>query len=295
MSDEAVDFDAMIAELEVEDDSVPQFVKDVDAGQKDTEGRAAHAFADQKRKNKQFARLVRDQQRKLNEMESNQRTSNPPPNAKGAQGNAGLILQTLKTQAITNLGLTSEEEAPEMVALEMQRLYNEGAAQAVRIQTAQAQAPAVIKQVLASIPQLGDDDRAEVEKRVSKLTPLQQVDEESIKWVVNSYVGEKVMRGEELGSTAEETDDARTGAVGGDDGVTPPVESETPATDRTAVGSLKNTGSKVGGVKPGIGHPGKKAGPQPATPEELKKMRSLGMTDLAAYRAALGKKDKYKS
>lgn len=117
-----LDTEALLASLEADGDEVPGEVAAVDAGDASAQGKASHAFAEQKRKAKVIAALARKQQAEIEELKKNQKSADPIPTPQptaGGQASAKSILAALTSQAMQNLGLftiTSIEEQ-ELVSL----------------------------------------------------------------------------------------------------------------------------------------------------------------------------------
>ena len=257
-------------------DEIPASVSGVDAGDDKHKGAASHAFAE---KNKQLktALLLIDKQSGVIKDLQNPDTSTPglkpeqPPAGAGTpEAQAAIVQRVLTQQALTNLGLTDVNQSPQMVQLEVNRLYSNQAAELERRRDAQGTAPAFVDSALATFGQLTDEDRVELKQRLGKMDVLDQTNEQMVHKQVALYVGEQALAGRVL-----------TGEGGGEN-----------AGEATGpVGDLKNTGSM--GVKPGESTTKGKKTPVPATTDELAQMKALRMTDLKAFRAAKLKQSNY--
>ena len=264
--------DQILNELEKEADNpdVPSEVAALDQGNKDAQGKASHAFAEQKRKQKQLVQVVRAQQDELLRLKTQTATPPPPPATPDQMVSvAKTVLANLRARACSSLGLSNPDQAPELVQMEMQRLYSEEIAATNRRAEAQRNAPAVVREVLSGFPDnVTEADRVEITKRVSRSDVTQQVDPQYIQAVAAQYLGEKLLRGDVIPQPT-----ANTGAA--------PMSS----------GAVRVVGSR--GVRP----PDRQATVPvtPPTAEEAQKMRKLGFTDVRVLRAAEAKKSQYKS
>ena len=287
------DYETLLATLEA-DDQVPDSIRAVDAGNKDQQGAASHAFAEKTRKNKEAAALIRKQQdeltamRKVDEDRKKQDDATREQQARGGNAapvNRTAILQALTVQAMQNLGMFQivSPEDQRLLDLEVQRLYSDQVSTYQRQIAAAQTAPAIINSKLeAFVGKLGEAGVAEVKRRLGQYPILQQTDDGLIRGIATQYLGELALSG---GST---TTDGGEGETATGDAV--PVDRNAQSTRTAAASSVRN-GNPGFTVQPGDRQ--KKPGPKPATAEEAVEMRKLKMTDLVAYRAAKVSKANY--
>ena len=279
-----LDTETLLAELEADGD-VPGEVKAVDAGDASAQGKASHAFAEQKRKAKAIAALARQQQQEIEELKKNQKSAEPPPPPAPTAGavSAKSILAALTNQAMQNLGLFSitNPEEQELVAIERNRLY--GAAMNRRDEESRVSgsAPRVIGEKLDKFNQLDDVGKAEIAKRLGSYNVLQRTDDDVIRSEVIKYLGELTLAGQ----SGE--------AHSGDDGDSASAHSPQERSSAQAAASAVKSGRAHLSVKPGgKGNPPPQV--KPATPEEMAEMHKLKMMDVASFRAAKQRSSLYK-
>jgi hypothetical protein len=263
------------------DDNIPSEISDLDNGEAKSEGPAAHKFAEQQKQLKAALKVIDGQREKLasgtrndQEREDTRAASPTPPQGERSQQDEA-IYNALSVQACQNLGISSRRDAPRTFDLELARLWSNQASNIERSREAKESAPAYIDNELTKYGQLEEQDRGAVKQRLQKLDVLQQVDPNVVRREVASYLGEKALSADFSAGGSEQ------GASG-----------EAVSGDARPVGGMKNRGSS--GVRPGSGAPRGGNEPKPATPEERKDMKKLGIQDLEAYRAAKSKKDNYK-
>jgi len=283
-----LDTEALLASLEEEGDEVPAEVVAADAGTASAQGRASHAFAEQKRKAKVIAALARKQQLEIEELKKNQKSNEPVPPPAPTAGGAVLaksVLVALTNQAMQNLGLftiTSDEER-ELVGIERNRLY--GAAMNRRDEEfrVSSSAPRVIEEKLAKFDRLDDEGRAEVAKRLGSYNVLQRTDDDVIRSEVIKYLGELTLTGRTSEAHGENGDGSAAG------------RSPQERSSAQAAASSVKLGRGNPGVKPGANGHAPAATPKPPTPEEVEEMHKLKMTDVVALRAAKQRSAMYKN
>lgn len=284
---ETTDTEKLLAELESDEDTVPEEVRAVDAGDTGAQGKASHAFAEQKRKAREIAALARKQQQEIEELKKNQKPADtsPPPAPLPTAGSptAKSILAALTNQAMQTLGLltiTTPEEQ-ELVMIERNRLYSVAMNQREQSSRAEGSAPRVIEEKLAKFAQLDDVGRAEIKKRLGSYNVLQRTDDDVIRLEVTKYLGELTLAGQS-GEAPE--------GVGGDSA--PHVSPQERSSARAAASAASN-GRPGPGVKPGAGS-APRSQPKPPTDVEAEEMRKLRVTDVVAYRAAKQRSSLYK-
>ena len=288
------DLDTLLASLEA--DATPDAVKALDAGNKDQQGPASHAFAEQKRKAKEAAALIRKQQSELAAFQKAEEDAKKQTDAAKAQqaqqqgGNAApnmdAILQSLVVQAMQNLGIyqVATPVHQRLLDLEVQRLYSEQVTQARQQYAAQQTAPGIVQAKLEAFSdKLGEAGTAEIKKRLGRYPILQQTDDGVIRGVIAQYLGELELSGDSATTTGGEGDAAMGDAA--------PVTDARAASVRASVASTARNGSRGLTVHSGDGQ--MKPGHKPATSEESAEMTKLKMTDLSAYRSAKAGKSKY--
>lgn len=243
------------------------------------EKRIRHAFAEQKRGRKQALEIARKAKEEAEVLRKKlEQSSTPkPPNAGGDQ--AVSVLQQLTIQAMQNLGIGQVTEGnEELVRMERQRLYNIQVASIEQRRNAEVEAPGIVEGVLSGIPQLDDAAKAVIKKRMGEYDVVQRTNRKVIETEVQKYLGERLLAGDTFTSSPASGDD------------TPTRSRESSTASAAAVSSVRNGRS---GVHPGKGA-GRDEGPKPATPEEIKGMKAIGATDLAAFRAARSSVDNYR-
>lgn len=264
-------------------DDVPEAVQGVDSKDPDATGPAGRAYKKQKDKLRQAIQII-DKQREA--LEAVTKPTIPAASAVSdatTQAQDEAIYQSMRTQALARLNITHESAAPKMFNYEMNRLWSEGANNLQRRKEAEGNATTVIRNTLSEIPQLTDEGRLEVAKRMKQLDPLRQVDPNVIQQEAARYIGEEAMSGR-----------LPSGDVQPDGGELPSEESQTHVGDARPLGTVKVTGS---GVRLGARTTTRRGPtPKPATPEEAAQMKSLGFHgSVEAYRAAVAKKEKYRN
>ena len=263
------------------DESIPDDVSGLDSGNEASKGPAAHKFAEQQKRLKQAVSVIEQQRQKMADLTS---SSQKGSGEEGTNTNRGsksnqeeAIYRALSMQACQNLGINSREEAPRVFDLELGRLWNDNAQRIENQRKAKETAPEFVENALSQYDQLGDQDRSTVKQRLQRLDVLQQVDPNVVRREVASYLGEKALSGQPIGGGNDSggSHNDGEGTVNG-----PPV------------GDTKHRGSS--GVRPGSRAPRKQEEQRPATPEEAKEMKKLGIQDLGAYRAAKQKTENYR-
>jgi hypothetical protein len=259
-------------------EEIPSSVQALGDGDESQRNHASRAFAEKNQQLKTALSVIEKQSARINDLQERGNESTPAAGTHGqpsagageAEAQAAMVMSVLERQALNNLGLSSKEQAPDMVQLEVNRLYQMQAADLERRQTATTEAPAFVEQVLGTFGQLTDEDKAELKQRLGKMDVLAQTNEQVVREQVALYIGQQALAGRSL-----------SGGGGG----------EGAGEARGPVGDLKNAGSM--GVKPGEQAPKGQQTEQPATPEELTEMKALRMTDLKAFRAAKLKQKNY--
>lgn len=267
------DVDAVLKELSGLDETIPPEVAEVDAGKDEAKGKAAHAFAELKRKAKIAVAAAESLKKEKADLEGKLKEhQTPPPPPTSAASKA--VLDGLLAEARANLGLhnpvTQEDHA--LVAMEAQRIYSAKVFMLDSENRLRGTADSKIDEALARYPKLDDAGKAEVKKRLGVYPLSQRVDEGVIRNEVLRLLGEKYLEGE--GGAEDEGDDGSSTAAA-----------------RVAAARVSSRGRPEAGVRLG----GRRSdGPAPATPEELSEMHKLGLNDLSAYREAKKHKDFYK-
>lgn len=267
-----------LEEMGLEGETVPEEITSLTSDSTEEEKKKAdHAFK-QFREKLRVAKGVIQQQseelRRANERQVEQ-TSRPAPQPSNADLNqqSAYYLATLQTRAMEKIG-TPDVNSP-LVQLEIQRLYAHDMEIAEKKLTADKDAEAVLEQTFSEFPQLGDDDKREIVERLSTQDVLARTDSDFVKSAVHTYMGanfEKFSKAPSEPKAKSSKSAASSGAA--------------------AVSNVKARGS---GVEPGTDTSSGGAEGKPATPEELKEMRAIGIPpdDLHLYRKAKIKKDKY--
>jgi len=243
------------------------------------EKKVRHAFAQKKRSAKEAFALAEKYKAEVEALKAEKsNVITPPPAASASQDQAIQVLQRLTVQAMDNLGATQiTEQNSELIRMERDRLYTKHMNQVEQRVQAEATAGEIIDLELSKIEQLEDVDVPEVKKRINGLDVLQRVDKRSIRQVVSQYLGEKVMSGQ---STS-----------GGNGNHTSTSSRESIAATASATSAVRNGRAGVG-VRPGKGQGSEEK--TPATPDEIVKMRSMGLHDVEAFRRAQKRATLYK-
>jgi len=281
-------------------DETPDAIKSLDEGDANAQGKASHAYAEMKRKAREAADLARravEYAKKVKEESTQSPTAGAPKNV-NAGGGTNQMIVALKAQAVKNLGMQSEADSPELVALEVQRLYNGYQAQLEQIERMKVLGPQVVAKVVDGIDLLTDEDKTAVKERCARLDPTQQCNEQAIRFMVSNYLGEKVLAGSGGqsgagdGSGGEGTEGAAGNASAEDTGA---QAGDGAGQQAQAGGSRAATVAGVKNGSPSV-RPGKQnasTGPKPLTTAEREEMRKLGLNDPVAYRAAKEHKSRY--
>jgi hypothetical protein len=245
-------------------DSVPNEVKELDEGSGD-QGKASHAFKVQKDRLKQATQLIRQLK------EEKAKAETPPKSDEGSvkptpQFNAGTgaaYTSDLRYRAAMNLvnsGI-NPEQSPDLLGLEINRLYNADVSAMEQQAQAKNDAGKVLETVLTEFPELDDADKAEIKSRVTTLAVTNQADPNSVKQVVYGYRGEnleKFARKASDGNGSGTSSEDRSGSGGS--GTAAAVRSD--ARRGVALGDAGTTSE--GDTKP-------------PTAEELREMRKAGI------------------
>lgn len=229
-----------------------------------------HAFALQKKMRKQ----AEEENAKLKaELEQARKPVTPPPASNtGGQRSAKTVINALKAQAMSNLGVDEvTEDTAELVNLECQRLYSLHVSMLERRREAEAAVPHVIEKTLKAVEVIDDSDREIIKKRVMEKygnDPVRAADESVVMGEVKMYLGELKLNGDSHRVTQ------------GDDAA------------HASAGAAKRGRTGVTVTTPSTGSP---EDTKPATEAEIAGMKKLGMSDLKMYREAVKRKSKYMS
>jgi hypothetical protein len=262
------------------DENIPEEVHASDKGDKDAQGRAAHAFAEMKRKQKTLALELQKYKAKETEdlkIKSEQAAASAAPRAGG--NTVSTLMGQLNMQAMQNLGLdvaaASTPEAQEFIRMERMRLYNEQVSSLQRANAIRERAPQIVDEALAQYPMLGADGAEAVKRRLQKYDVLQQTDPEVVRQTVTSYFGELALAGAEAGGS----DGTNAGAAQGQ-------------MRRDKAGMIAASTVKNG--RPGVKPAGRsEEAVKPPTAQEAVEMRKLGTQDVRLYREAQARKHMY--
>lgn len=266
---------AIIQDENGSSDEIPPEVLDLDKGNKDAQGKASHAYRKLKEKLRASNQLLalREKKDKDRAPAAPSAPPAPPPGADAAR----LVIRRIKDLALQNLGLSDESQAPELVQMEMQRIYGAQAYLVDQRRQAASKAAEVVDSTLKSLTRLTDADRVEIKRRLGGLDVLQQTNADVIRGVASQYLGEKLLSGGDVQNPDPEGDQE------------PPEDRGSAAAGTSGV---RTQGRQV--VRPGEGQKTSNR-INPPTRDEMEQMRKLGFTDLRAYREAVQIKDKYRS
>ncbi|MEM4720651.1 MAG: hypothetical protein QXT73_01140 [Candidatus Methanomethylicaceae archaeon] len=267
-----------------ESDAIPEEVKQVDSGDSAAQGKAAHAFAELKRKAKRLAEELKKERqlRESLEKKPTAQVGSVPVSMVGPQdvssaADAVLTALTLEAQRSLGIPVIRTDAERELVRMERDRLWHERIALIRKTEEAKRMAPSVIESELSRYSLLDEKDKAEIKKRLSSLSPVEQTDGSVIRRVVVEYVGERALEG---GPPSEAS------ATRGD------VKGSGRSVKAAASMSLSGSSSASEGVR--LGGVDTSTQPQPPTEEELQEMRKYGFSDIEAFRAAKKRINRYK-
>ncbi len=252
--------DSLPADIDVDgEDAIPAEVKALDDGTADeaTKKKAQHAFAEQRRK-------LREAKALLARGNQGQPAAPSPGSAAGLdeRSMSGKYLQKLQMEAMQNLGVVDPENP--VLALEIARLYNRDRDRLDALRTADARAAEVFGQTMEQFPQLTPQDQAEMQRRLQALSPLDRANPDVVRREVHIYLGENFER-------------ISTG--------TPP------AAPATRAGPAARTPVRRGVTPPAPPEGG--GDEKPATVEELREMKQIGLNDVRVLRDAKRRKGVY--
>ena len=213
------------------------------------------------------AEATRNQQAQQQQQQAQQQQQSLPQDNRMQ---ANLVLLQLQNEAMTNVGIPDAKHP--LVQMEVNRLYVEKVQQNRSRQETMQRAPEVIESVLTQFPVLTDEDRAAVKQRIGQLDRALQGNEQAVKTVVHVYMGENIDKF--AGRGAGGSQQAGAGAA--------------------AASGARTRGSGVPPANP----PGGRQNEKPATPDETKGMRALGLDplktgDVTKYRVAVERKSHY--
>lgn len=257
------------------DGDLPESVKSMTEDSED-EGkkRVAEAFGHMRRVLRDAKGLIKEQGEELEKSKSSH--ASPPSSGDGGDQRLQMYLTNLTQRAMHNVGIGDANNP--LVTLEVQRLYNEDSVKAQRTVDAKKQAGVTLQQVMDEFQQLDEDDRRTIQERISGLDVLSQADPQVVKAEVHRYMGENFDKFAKAGNSKGKS---KKGGV----------------PDGAAVSSaVRSRGS--GGVE--VGGDGESLPEKPPTPEELKRMRALGIREpspeqIRLYRRAEAKKSRQPS
>lgn len=251
---------------------------DTDEGKK-----AAHAFAEQRRLLRAAREVIKTKVNAPAPAQPKPVTDLPPPNTGGGMDStqkAQVVLMQLQMEAMTNVGIADVNHP--IVQMEVQRLYTERVASIRRKNEAEQQAPEIIEEVLGGFDVLLPEDKEAVKQRLASLSPEARVNKSIIRAVAQQYIGENF---------------TKFSGKGGDEGQDGATHRSTPPAGQSPAGAAAASGVKARGsaVPRGGGTP---PAVKPPTPEEAKRMRSIGLdpleaADVAKFREALQRAGAY--
>ena len=265
----------MLESLDLEGE-LPEELRESSEGSDGEKVEAAKAFKNMRNALKDAKALIQEQSK---ELES--KTVTPPANSPSSGGGSSsqqqlqVYLTTLTQRAIQNVGIADPQNP--LVQLEIQRLYNDDSAKAQKMVKAKSEAGTVVQGVLDEFQQLDEDDQKVIKERIAGRDVLDQANPETVKSEVHRYIGENWNKfaGKSAGGNGD----------GDKDGKIPD--------GAAAASDVKSKGSGRG-VELGKGSKGK-SDVKPATPEELKRMKAIGIKEptpeqISMFRRAEAKK-----
>jgi hypothetical protein len=267
---------------EANKDDIPVDIKNVDATGEDGEGKAAHAWKENK---KQTRLLVQEYKRQKAELDAlkNKPAENvaPVPQSNAGPGSLQTFMGQLTMQAMQNLGIDVSQanapEAKELIRMERDRLYTEQVNTMKQVNATKERAPQMVDEALAQYSMLGDVGTEAVKRRLQKYDVLRQVDPNVIRQEVTSYFGELTLAGTSVDSSDDNS--ARNDQNN----------------NRRDVAASVVAASGVKNGRPGVRPAERREEPavKPPTAEEAKQMRAMNMTDVRLFREAKAHQHKY--
>lgn len=266
-------------EMGLDGEDIPEEIKTLDSDSSEEERKKAdHAYRQLREKLRVAKGVIGQQVTELKEKGEKPEAPVPTPvPAPDPQQQSAFYLATLQTRAMQKLRIPDADNP--LVQMEIQRLYGEDMATAEKQVTAEKDATVVLEQAYSEFPQLGDDDKEAIGEQLSTHDALARTDEALIKNIIHAYMGGNLTK---FSKPSKPKPNSRS------------TETKT-SSGAAAISDVKARGT---GVEPGDGAPGNGAAePKPATSEELKEMKKLGVPpeQIEIYRRAKLKKGKYSS
>ena len=257
-----------LSEMDLDSDQTPEEIAAQDSGNQNDElkGKAAKAWHDLRGKLKVARGVIEELSKPKEQTSTGQAAAQTPSNATDRSAQAQAYLDALTMRAMQSTGIFDSNNR--IVQMEVARLYQFDITQMERTRQAQADGDKTFDSVAAGFKGLDDSDKAAIKARMSGLSPLDRTNENVIKTVVHTYMGEnldKFSKPSKGGSSSEVAAASQVKARGG-----------------------------VGAGDFSVGS-GKRPEQNPPTPEELKAMRVLRIPPerVDLYRKALAKKEAY--
>lgn len=247
-SDDAARQAELAEELKfLEGDELPEFVKDADKEDADEKTKkTARAFVAMRDTVRTAKGLIEEYRKELESTKGKKSEPNPAATGDGSVQVAG-YLDNLKTRAMSNLGIRDINNP--LVIFEMERLYSDDWSASIRSQEAEKTAGATIEQTLAAFPVLDNVDKVAIRAALALRPAVEQASPSIIKSEVHRHMGENF---EKFRNKAPSS----SGGAGA-----------------AAASQAKSQGS---GVSLNL-TPGSSEQEKPASVEELKKMKALGI------------------
>jgi hypothetical protein len=201
-------------------------------------------------------------------------SAKPSSQGQDASQQEQIYMEDLRTRAMRRLGVYDPNS--ELVKLEVHRLYEKDNDIAERTVIAEREASGIMDEVIGSFGQFDEADIATVRERMADRNAIDQANPDVIKAVAHTYIGENFEKfsGKSTGTPAKGKTSGGAGA------------------GAVAASSVKSRGTK--GVA--LGDSNSEESVKPATLEEMKRMRLIGISDpspaqITMYRRAEAKKE----
>lgn len=279
LADKASQILKEIDELGLDAGGIPEEIENLgpDSSEEDRK-KANHAFAQIRERLKTTKELIQEQGKKIEELEQEKTQTSPSASQSSAQTpeqQTQFYLATLQTRAMQKLGIADVNHP--LVQYEINRLYNLDMAQAEERVTAEEDAVGILNTAFSEFPMLSDEDKEAIKKNLSAYDSVARKDVKLVKGAIHAFIGENLDRFK--GATNSQQKSKSSPQPGSDAGA-------------AAASSVKAKGS---GVQPGGVLPDGGSDHKPATVEERKEMKKLGLTPdkIELYRKAKQKKGKY--
>ena len=259
-----------LAEMDLDSDTIPDFIEAQDQGNQDEESKrkAARAWHSTRETLKVAKRVIEELSKEKERTPPESAATQTPQTSGDRNAQAQAYLDQLNVRAMQAVGISDSNN--KLVQMEVSRLYQADVLKMEQTARAQADGDKVFNEVVSGFKSLDDSDKVAIRAKMSGMSPLDRANPETIKVVTHTYMGENI----EKFRTAQ--------GSGGNS-----------SADTAAASQVKARGG-VGAGDYSVGS-GKAPETKPATADEIKGMRSLRipLDRVDLYRRALAKKESY--